>query len=434
MSRTQHTDAGAEPDVARTVLPGGLRVITESLPAVRSAAFGIWAGVGSRDEVGGHIGATHYLEHLLFKGTRRRTALDISAAMDAVGGELNAFTAKEYTCYYARVLDADLPLAIDVLSDMVTGSLLEPKEVDAERGVILEEIAMNDDDPTDTVHEAFASQLFGDTPLGRPILGSVDSINAITRDEIAAHYAAKYTPDHLVVAAAGRVDHDAVVELTRAAFEPVLTGDAAPVKPRLAGDGPSWGQPGTGVRLVSRTIEQANLVLGCEGLARTDERKYALGVLNAALGGGMSSRLFQEVREKRGLAYSVYSFSSQHADTGIWGVYVGCLPAKADEVLSICRDEIGKVIDGGLTDAELERGKGQLRGSIVLGLEDPSSRMSRLGKAELVYPNLEPVDEILAAIEAVSHDEIRAIAADVLARPKALAVVGPFDDPGAFTA
>ena len=434
MSRTQRTGAGAEPDVARTVLPGGLRVITESLPAVRSAAFGIWAGVGSRDEAGGHIGATHYLEHLLFKGTRRRTALDISAAMDAVGGELNAFTAKEYTCYYARVLDADLPLAIDVLSDMVTGSLLEPKEVDAERGVILEEIAMNDDDPTDTVHEAFAAQLFGDTPLGRPILGSVDSINAITRDEIAAHYAAKYTPDHLVVAAAGRVDHDEVVELTRAAFEPVLTGDAAPVKPRLAGDGPSWGEPGTGVRLVSRTIEQANLVLGCEGLARTDDRKYALGVLNAALGGGMSSRLFQEVREKRGLAYSVYSFSSQHADTGIWGVYVGCLPAKADEVLSICRDEIGKVIDGGLTDAELERGKGQLRGSIVLGLEDPSSRMSRLGKAELVYPNLEPVDEILAAIEAVSHDEIRAIAADVLARPKALAVVGPFDDPGAFTA
>jgi predicted Zn-dependent peptidase len=434
MSGTQRTDAGAEPDVARTVLPGGLRVITESLPAVRSAAFGIWAGVGSRDEVAGHIGATHYLEHLLFKGTRRRTALDISAAMDAVGGELNAFTAKEYTCYYARVLDADLPLAIDVLSDMVTGSLLEPKEVDAERGVILEEIAMNEDDPTDTVHEAFAAQLFGDTPLGRPILGSVDSINAITRDEIAAHYAAKYTPDHLVVAAAGRVDHDEVVELTRRAFEPVLTGDAKPVPPRLAGEDQDRGVPGTGVRLVSRTIEQANLVLGCEGLARTDERKYALGVLNAALGGGMSSRLFQEVREKRGLAYSVYSFSSQHADTGIWGVYVGCLPAKADEVLAICRDEIAKVIDGGLTEAELERGKGQLRGSIVLGLEDPSSRMSRLGKSELVYPNLEPVDEVLAAIEAVSHDGIRAVAADVLARPKALAVVGPFDDPGAFTA
>jgi len=419
--------------VTRSVLPGGLRVITESLPAVRSAAFGIWAGVGSRDEDLDHAGATHYLEHLLFKGTERRSALDISAAMDAVGGELNAFTAKEYTCYYARVLDADLPLAIDVLADMVTSSLIEPKDVDAERGVILEEIAMNDDDPSDTVHEAFAAQLFGDTPLGRPILGSVDSINAITRMQIAEHYAARYKPKDLVVAAAGSLDHAEVVELTRAAFGPFLTGDADPEAPRLAGqDVP--GEPGTGVRLVSRSIEQANLVLGCGGLARTDQRRFALGVLNAALGGGMSSRLFQEVREKRGLAYSVFSFSSQHADTGIWGVYAGCLPAKADEVLAICRDEIAKVISGGLTDDEMERGKGQLRGSIVLGLEDPSSRMSRIGKAELVYPRLEPVEEILASIDAVSHDDVREVAAAVLAQPKTLAVVGPFDDPGPFSA
>ena len=434
MSSQTGRPPGGESTVARTVLPGGLRVITESLPAVRSAAFGIWAGVGSRDEGAAHLGATHYLEHLLFKGTRRRTALDISAAMDAVGGELNAFTGKEYTCYYARVLDADLPLAIDVLSDMVTSSLIEPKDVDAERGVILEEIAMNDDDPTDTVHEAFAAQLFGDTPLGRPILGSVDSINSITREEITQHYAARYTPDNLVIAAAGSLDHAHVVELARTAFAAVAAGAAVPVPPRLAAPGPSWGEPGTGVRLVSRGIEQANLVLGCEGLSRTDDRRFALGVLNAALGGGMSSRLFQEVREKRGLAYSVYSFSSQHADTGMWGVYAGCLPAKADEVLAICREEIAKVIDGGLTDGELDRGKGQLRGSIVLGLEDPSSRMSRLGKAELVYPRLEPVDEILASIEAVTHDEVRAVAAEVLARPKALAVVGPFDQADAFAA
>ena len=427
-------EAGGKSTVTRTVLPGGLRVITESLPAVRSAAFGIWAGVGSRDEGPAHFGATHYLEHLLFKGTRRRTALDISAAMDAVGGELNAFTGKEYTCYYARVLDADLPLAIDVLSDMVTSSLIEPKDVDAERGVILEEIAMNDDDPTDTVHEAFAAQLFGDTPLGRPILGSVDSINAITREQIAEHYAARYTPDNVVIAAAGSLDHAQVVELVGRAFAAAAAGHAWPLPPRLATEGPAWGEPGTGVRLVSRGIEQANLVLGCEGLSRTDDRRFALGVLNAALGGGMSSRLFQEVREKRGLAYSVYSFSSQHADTGMWGVYVGCLPAKADEVLAICRDEIAKIIAHGLTDAELSRGKGQLRGSIVLGLEDPSSRMSRLGKSELVYPRLEPVDEILLAIEAVTHDEVRATAAEVLTRPKALAVVGPFDDAGAFAA
>ena len=419
--------------VARTVLPGGLRVVTEALPSVRSAAFGIWAGVGSRDEDLTHAGATHYLEHLLFKGTSKRTALDISAALDAVGGELNAFTGKEYTCYYARVLDSDLPLAIDVLSDMVTGSLIEPREVDAERGVILDEIAMNEDDPSDSVHEAFAAQLFGDTPLGRPILGTVESINTITRDQITEHYAARYRPENLVVAVAGNVSHDAVVEQVRAAFGDLLSGDVAPAAPRLEGSGPANPAGGTGVRLVSRGIEQANLVLGCGAVARTDDRRFALGVLNAALGGGMSSRLFQEVREKRGLAYSVYSFTSQHADAGMWGIYVGCMPSKADEVLAICRAELEKVISGGLTGAELDRGKGQLRGSIVLGLEDPSSRMSRLGKSELVYPRLEPVDEILASIEAVTHDDVREIATAILAQPKALAVVGPFDDADAFT-
>ena len=436
--------AGGEA-IKRTVLPGGLRVVTEKLPAVRSAAFGIWAGVGSRDEDVLHAGATHYLEHLLFKGTARRSALDISAAMDAVGGELNAFTAKEYTCYYARVLDADLPLAIDVLCDMVTGSLIEPRDVDAERGVILEEIAMNEDDPADLVHEAFAARLFGDTPLGRPILGSVESINSISRDRIAEHYRARYTPDNLVVAAAGSLDHERVVELTRAAFGSLLSGAVAPVPPRLASAGSTGGVAtggvatgtitnGTGVRLLSRPVEQANLVLGAAGLARTDPRRFALGVLNAALGGGMSSRLFQEVREKRGLAYSVYSFSSQHADTGEWGVYAGCLPAKTEEVLAICREEIAKVIEGGLTDEELDRGKGQLRGSIVLGLEDPSSRMSRLGKSELVYPRLEPVEEILGEIDAVTHDQVRDVAAQILGQRMALAVVGPFDDDDAFTA
>ena len=394
---------------------------------MRSVALGIWVGVGSRDEDLPHAGATHYLEHLLFKGTSRRTALDISAEMDTVGGEMNAFTAKEYTCYYARVLDADLPLAVDILSDMVTSSLITAKDVDAERNVVLEEIAMNEDDPSDTVHEAFSAKLYGDTPLGRPILGTVDSINAITRDQIYEHYRARYTAEHLVVAAAGNLDHDRVVELVRAAFGPALERTAEPAAPRLGGDHAGNNQ-GTGIALISRSIEQANLVLGCEALSRTDERRFALSVLNAAFGGGMSSRLFQEVREKRGLAYSVYSFSAQHADSGMWGIYVGCLPAKADEVLSICVDEIVRVVDGGLSDAEMARGKGQVRGGIVLGLEDPSSRMSRLGKAELVYPRLEPVDDVLAAIDAVTNDDIRAVAAEILTRPKALAVVGPFDE------
>ena len=421
--------------VRRTVLPGGLRVITEFLPAVRSVALGIWVGVGSRDEDHAHAGATHYLEHLLFKGTSRRTALEISAEMDAVGGEMNAFTAKEYTCYYSRVLDADLPLAVDVLSDMVTSSLITPKDVDAERNVVLEEIAMNDDDPSDTAHEAFTAKLFGDTPLGLPILGTVDSINAITRDQIFEHYQARYTPEHLVVAAAGNLDHDTVVQLVAQAFGPALERAAEPAPPRLNGNHSGFGaDAGVGTTLVSRGIEQANLVLGCEALARTDDRRFALGVLNAAFGGGMSSRLFQEVREKRGLAYSVYSFAAQHADTGMWGIYVGCLPAKADEVLAICAEEITRVVEGGLTDAELARGKGQVRGSIVLGLEDPSSRMSRLGKSELVYPRLEPVDEVLTSIDAVTHDDVRAVAAEILTRPKALAVVGPFDDASAFQA
>jgi predicted Zn-dependent peptidase len=438
MTRPDFPAGAAESAVRRTVLPGGLRVVTEFLPAVRSVALGIWVGVGSRDEDLAHGGATHYLEHLLFKGTKKRSALEISAEMDAVGGEMNAFTAKEYTCYYARVLDADLPLAIDVLSDMVTASLIEPKDVDAERNVVLEEIAMNEDDPADSVHEAFTTRLFGDTPLGRPVLGTVDSINAITREQIFEHYRSRYTPPNLVIAAAGNLDHDEVVAGVRAAFAPVLAdfGGADPAPPRLRDAGGLWDGYGTaagsGTTLISRPIEQANLVLGCEGLARTDDRRFALGVLNAALGGGMSSRLFQEVREKRGLAYSVYSFASQHADTGLWGIYVGCLPSKADEVLRICSAEVAKVVESGLTDAELDRGKGQVRGGIVLGLEDPSSRMSRLGKAELVYPGLEPVDEVLTAIDAVTHDDIRAVAAEILTRPKVLSVVGPFEDETAF--
>ncbi|MEV7965077.1 pitrilysin family protein [Sphaerisporangium sp. NPDC088356] len=413
--------------VQRTVLPGGLRVVTETMPTVRSVAVGMWVGIGSRDEASEHTGATHFLEHLLFKGTPTRDALEISAAIEGIGGEINAFTAKEYTCYYARVLDEDLPLAIDVLADVVTSSLITAEDVESERGVILEEIAMHDDDPSDVVHEQFSAELYGDTPIGRPILGSVESINELSRDRIAEYYQSYYQPPHTVVSVCGNVTHERVVELVASAYQRAgaLGGSGTPVPPRLSGEGAS---PRSGVRVVDRPTEQANLVLGTTAFSRTDDRRFALGVLNAALGGGMSSRLFQEIREKRGLAYSAYSFTAQYADTGQFGIYVGCLPAKIDDVLKICREEITRVVADSITEDEIGRGKGQMRGGLVLGLEDTGSRMSRIGKSELVYDTLMSVDEVLARIDAVTPEEVDSVAREILSQPMTLAVIGPYGD------
>nr|WP_269091067.1 pitrilysin family protein [Actinopolymorpha cephalotaxi] len=419
-----------------------MRIITEAMPQVRSVSFGVWASVGSRDETPALAGASHYLEHLLFKGTRRRDAMEISSALDAVGGEMNAFTTKEYTCYYARVLDADLPLAVDVICDMVTSSLISAADVDSERGVILEEIAMHDDDPSDAVHDLFAEELWGDSPLGRPILGTTESIEALTRRQVHGYYRRRYRPESLVVSVAGNVEHRAVVRLVTQAFERAgrLNGQVSePTPPRsgnpsraLASAAAAATAARGSVRLAHRPTEQANLVLGVPGVPRSDDRRFVLGVLNAAFGGGMSSRLFQEVREKRGLAYAVYSFASHYADSGMVGIYAGCLPSKIDEVLDICRDELAKVVSSGLTDEELERGKGQLRGSLVLGLEDTGSRMGRLAKADLVYGELLSVDEILRRIDAVTLDDVRQIAKELLEAAPTLAVVGPFEDADRF--
>ncbi|MET9417332.1 pitrilysin family protein [Streptomyces klenkii] len=414
--------------VRRTTLPGGLRIVTETLPSVRSATFGIWANVGSRDETPALNGATHYLEHLLFKGTAKRSALDISSAIDAVGGEMNAFTAKEYTCYYARVLDTDLPLAIDVVCDMLTGSLIDAADVDAERGVILEEIAMTEDDPGDCVHDLFAHTMLGDTPLGRPVLGTVDTINALTRDQIARFYKKHYDPTRLVVAAAGNVDHAKVVRQVRAAFDragALHRTDATPVAPR---SGARTIRTAGRVEVLGRKTEQAHVVLGMPGLARTDDRRWALGVLNTALGGGMSSRLFQEVREKRGLAYSVYSYTSGYADCGLFGVYAGCRPSQVHDVLKICRDELDKVASEGLPDEEISRAVGQLAGSTVLGLEDTGALMNRIGKSELCWGDQMSVDDMLARISAVTPDEVREVARDVLGQRPSLSVIGPLKD------
>jgi predicted Zn-dependent peptidase len=412
--------------ITRTVLPGGLRIVTEAMPGVRSASIGVWVRVGSRDETESLAGSSHFLEHLLFKGTATRSALDIASAMDAVGGEFNAVTDKEYTCYYATVLDRDVELAIDIVCDVVLAATVAARDVEVERGVVLEEIAMRDDDPGDLVHDEFATALFGDTPLGRPILGTEDSIRALTRRQVHGYYRRRYTPDAMVVAVAGNVEHRQVVRLVRRAFGGYLDEQAAPLPPR-AGAAREEG-PAVPVVVVGDDTEQANLLLGCRGLPRHDESRFALGVLSSALGGGMSSRLFQRIREERGLAYSVYSYTSAFADDGLFGVYAGCQPGKAEEVLALMATELDAAAHGELTTAEIERGKGQMRGSIVLGLEDAGSRMTRIGKSELAHGEVLGVDELIARVDAVTAQDVADVAARVMARPRCLAVVGPFGE------
>ena len=412
----------------RTVLPNGMRILTEAIPAMRSVSFGIWVAIGSRDEAPGRGGVSHFLEHLLFKGTNRRSALDISASIEAVGGETNAFTTKEYTCYYARVLDADAPLAIDVMCDLVADSVLAAADVETERGVILEEIAMHDDEPGDEVHDLLTEAIYGaETPLGRLISGTVETVTPMTRKQIQSFYRSRYIPSNIVVAAAGNLDHAKVVRLVRSAFERSGVHSDVAVPVGLRSSTPAAKVKAPRVIVQEKDTEQAHVVLGCEGFGRLDDRRFAFGVLNNSLGGGMSSRLFQEIREKRGLAYSVYSYTSQYADTGMFAVYAGCAPGKVDEVLALVRDELAKVAANGLTEAEVVRGKGMMKGSLVLGLEDTGSRMSRLGKGELLYDDMLSVDDLLARVDAVTVEEVRAIAADLLVRPMSLAVVGPFD-------
>lgn len=413
--------------VRRTVLPGGLRVVTERMPGVRSATIGAWIGVGSRDETPKLSGASHFLEHLLFKGTPTRSAMDISIALDTVGGEFNAFTAKEYTCFHARVLDQDLPLAVDVLGDMITCSVVTDEDVEAEREVILDEIAMHDDDPDDVVHNLYAEKAWGRSALGRPIAGTAASIESLTRAQIMRYYRNRYRPENIVVAAAGNVDHASVVDLVKKAFGRagfLADTDVRPLPPRRA---ERVRRTASGEVSLSRPFEQVNLVLGVNGLVRTDERRYALGVLNAVLGGGTSSRLFQEVRERRGLAYSVYSFASHYTDSGMFGVGVGCLPSRMVDVLDVVRTEMQRLADEGIDDEELARGQGQLRGGLVLSMEESGTRMSRIAKAELLYDELPGVDEVIRRIDQVTADEVQLLAKELFSQPETLAVVGPGD-------
>jgi predicted Zn-dependent peptidase len=411
--------------IARTEFTSGLRVLTERMPGVRSVALGFWVLAGSRDEPPKISGSSHFLEHLLFKGTRQRTARDIAEAFDSVGGDVNAFTAKEYTCFYSRVRDRDLPMAVDHLSDMLQNSLIRTQDVDAERQVILEEINMHEDTPDDAIHDVFNEVLWPDHPLGRPILGTVGSIRDATPPQIRRFYRKHYVPGNLVVVAAGNVRHDDLVEQIREHME---TGDVRSEGPaawnlREIGAPPA---PSGRTEIRRRKTEQAHIVLGTNGLSRNDPDRFALGIVNVAVGGGMSSRLFQEVRERRGLAYSVYSYHTMFVDAGLFAAYAGTTPARAKEVLAILREQLQDVADGGLTEEEFERAKGHTKGSLVLSLDDPAGRMSRLGKSEISHGEILTVNDMLKRIDAVSYDEARTVAKRILSQPMSLAVIGPF--------
>ncbi|MDO4898270.1 MAG: pitrilysin family protein [Rothia sp. (in: high G+C Gram-positive bacteria)] len=402
---------GGGNEVRRSVLPGGVRVITERMPSQRSVSIGFWVGVGSRDEAPGMLGSTHFLEHLLFKGTAHRSALDIAHAFDRVGGESNALTAKEHTCYYARVLDDDTPMAIDVIADMVTGATLDPDLLEQERGVILEEIAMDQDDPTDVAFEHFIEQLMGANPLGRPIGGTPQEITEVARDKVWEHYKRYYTPDRLVISAAGSLTHSQIVDLVLTALENKgwnLTEGAAPAPRRERTRAVIV--PGARSKTLEKGFEQTNIVTGCPALIAGDDRRFAMSVLNSALGGGMSSRLFQEIREKRGLAYSTFSFTGSYSDAGYFGMYAGCLPAKAQQVEELLRSTFDELARDGLTQDELEKVIGQLGGATILGSEDAGSRMSRLGRAELDSGRFLSLDELLEGVRSVTLDEVQELA------------------------
>ncbi|MCL2803577.1 MAG: insulinase family protein [Micrococcales bacterium] len=399
------------------------------MPTAHSVSIGLWVPVGSRDEASDTLGATHFLEHLLFKGTKTLTAVDIAESFDRVGGEANALTAKEYTCYHARLLARDLPMAVRVLTEMLTRAALAQADFETERSVILEELAMAADDPVDVAGEAFAAAVFGDSPLARPIGGTPETIKAQSRDGVEAYYRRHYRPDNLVGTVAGAVEHAGLISLLEAGLDAggwslAAKGAASPAPRRADGQGREP-ESGEGRRAIARPTEQAHVILGCPGLMVNDPRRYVLAALGTVLGGGMSSRLFQEIRERRGLAYSTYALTELHSDAGAFGLYAGCAPAAVDQVSELMASIWADLAKNGPRQGELERAKGQISGGTVLALEDPQARMNRLGLAETVTGRWLTVEEVLAKIDAVTVDQVRELAQELAARPRQHVIVTP---------
>ena len=375
------------------------------MPAVRSVALGFWVRTGSRDETPAQAGLSHFLEHLLFKGTDRFSSLEIDEMFDAMGAEVNAGTSKETTSVYSRFLDRHLDRAFDVLSDMV----LRPSypDIDSERQVVIEEIAMYEDEPQDKVHDVLATAVFGDHPLGRPIIGRAEVVSSVPVPEIAAYHDARYAPDNLVVAAAGHVEHERIVELVASASRGAeANGGASGPEPAPEGSSPR-------VCFHEKETEQYHLCLGGAGLARADDRRFALRVLDTILGGSTSSRLFQEVREKRGLAYSVYSFASHYVDSGHVGLYVGTRPDNVAEAMRVIGDELRRISEQGVTEEELERARENVKGRVTLSMESTLTRMNRLGSSLLMGVPLMTLDELIAAIDAVTLEDVGELAGEL---------------------
>jgi len=385
-----------------TRLPNGIRVLSERLPDLPSITVGIWVENGSRYEQPHQAGISHFLEHLFFKGTERRTAAQIAEEIDAVGGVLNALTGKEYTCYYAKVLHEQLPLALDLLADIFTQSRFASEEIDRERSVIIQEISQVEDTPDDYVHELFNLAFWPGHPLSRPIAGTAETVRGLVREDFVRFLEARYRPDRVLIAAAGNLVHEDLLAVAEGKFG-ALSGSAP-----LVDGGPP--QAHAGVSVHEKPLEQVHLCLGSPGIAHADAERYPAHLLNLALGGGMSSRLFQEIRERRGKAYTVYSFLSSYLDAGYFGVYVGTSAEWVREVVNVIREELARVARDGLGAAELSRVKQQMKGSMLLGLETSDSRMSRIAKNQIYFGRDVPMEEVAARIDAVPNDEILSVA------------------------
>ena len=396
-----------------TRLPNGIRVLSEELADLASATVGIWVENGSRYEASAQSGISHFLEHLFFKGTERRTAMQIAEEIDAVGGVINAFTSKEYTCYYAKVLPEQLALALDVLGDIFLHSKFAEEEIERERSVILQEISQAEDTPDDYVHDLFGLAFWPGHPLSRPVAGSAETVGPLQRADFLRFLEVRYRPDRVLLSAAGKVRQDELVDVVSKTFG-VLSGSTG-----VAVDQPPT--PSAGLTVHHKPLEQVHICLGAPGIAHADPDRYAAHLLSQALGGGMSSRLFQEVRERRGKAYSVYSFLPTFRDTGYLGVYVGTSAEWAREVLDVIQAELAKIARDGLGAEELARSKTQMKGGLVLGLETSDSRMSRIARNEIYFGRDVPLEEVAAGVDAVSNDDVVRVARTMF-RPGALAV------------